>query len=829
MICTTRHRLRSSRNRARSPIGRSPWDRLESRIALSAVIGTSPSAGEILRNSPEGFHIRFDTPIDAFSIGFTDIAVTRVNDDGSTTPAFEESDLPYGDLDPDDPTEFILTPSRPLGPGRYRLVLSGASGLSDLDGGLAADPDGNDRDLADFTIARPGVGLSDAESLGTIGPELRSVAGELDFDSDPSAVKLYQFQLRKGHNWRLGVEVTAQRDGSPLNASLALFDATGQLLETGDLGRPDAPFDPFLFRGLKPGTYYIGVSGQGNLPDAPGGYDVTLATPGVALPQSGGVFTLNLVADEADLPGALVDFRVSHADPLDPTPTGFAVQFSTPLDLGGSGSDVFDKSTGGVQVVDSRGRAWPVAAVNYDSEHSAISFLFLDRLPEGRYVVKLDAENPLVDLAGIAPTSPTLPKGVLATFAVAPDLRARADDGSLPIAGEVRNEGDHTEDLGPLTPNLALDGIERTFTLEPGQSATLRFVNLYRDFYKIRIRQTGGVLDTDLNGGGQSEEYLTESGSDGFDDTFLQDFAKGEYFVKFEAVGDGPVTVTIRLSIGAFSWDSLLANGLGQGAALNLRLVSNDPFASLPQGSGTRITPNPIGSTATGPSAGPHAPSATPAGPEFVEETPKPAATEALTAALASRDTVGPTLDVGGTLVGRPASDADHVAAVGPASGAGSYALASAGVGPGQAIAASGSLRGSFSPLSDRPEHAEDQAPITDGSELPEFAPKPNREESGDAANAPKDAEVAQAIATGGEATVVEDAPADIPTEPADRSVEEEEEASSGIMPWVASLIGATAIGARWMKRRADARRSKPTFAARRIPAPHTPLARVRV
>ena len=83
-----------------------------------------------------------------------------MNDDGTVVAAFGRRRFPYEEVAFDDATDLVLTSSRQLAPGHYRLVLPGWSGLSGIDGSLAAAPDGSDLTLADFTIARPGVGLS---------------------------------------------------------------------------------------------------------------------------------------------------------------------------------------------------------------------------------------------------------------------------------------------------------------------------------------------------------------------------------------------------------------------------------------------------------------------------------------------------------------------------------------------------------------------------------------------------------------------------------------------------------------------------------------------
>src|SRR5262249_50219728 len=144
--------------------------------------------------------------------------------------------------------------------GHYQVWVFGSSGITDTDGDLLV-PDGNTLVLGDFDVAVAGVTLGDAVDVATPGPTPIDVRGSLDFQSNPYAVALYRIQLAPGHFWRLGLEVTAQRDGVMLDTALAVFDDRGRPIAIDETGRRDAPMDPYLFAGLQAGTYYIGVSG----------------------------------------------------------------------------------------------------------------------------------------------------------------------------------------------------------------------------------------------------------------------------------------------------------------------------------------------------------------------------------------------------------------------------------------------------------------------------------------------------------------------------------------------------------------------------------------
>ena len=226
-------------------------------------------------------------------------------------------------------------------------------------------------------------------------------------------------------------------------------------------GRRDAPHDPFLFAGLRPGTYYVGVSGTGNLPGEPGGYDPATRSAGsVPQTQAGGPFTLHIVADPADSPTQLLSFAVDQADPLNPQPTGLTLGFSGTLKFSGTIKfDGFPDLNDTIKVVDQAGHTWPVAFANYNESEARISYLFRQPLPEGVYTVRLPAQGGLVDLAGLSPVAPGEPEGVLGTFTVGPS-QPRSDP----------------TDLGALLPDAALAGVPIDVALAPGASVSYRVV-----------------------------------------------------------------------------------------------------------------------------------------------------------------------------------------------------------------------------------------------------------------------------------------------------------------------------------------------------------------
>ena len=398
-------------------------ERLEPRRVRSfATVAVDPAPGAHLTTSPAVLTVTFDHPIDPTSLGLGDIQLDEVDGSGGLT-SIDGATEAVGRRD----DQLILTPGEPPSPGHYEIILAGGSGLLSTDEeGLSGD--GTDQALGDFWIvAKEGVGLGDAIDLGTPGPTPTSTSGTLDFQANPYDVALYKITLPEGHFWRLGLEVSAKRDGGSLDSALALFDDQGRPIATDDFGRLDAPYDPFLFAGLRPGTYYVGVSGTGNLPGEPGGYDlVTRSAGSVPQTQAGGPFTLHIVADPADSPTQLLSFAVDQADPLDPQPTGLTLGFSGTINVVGPASGINDA----IEVVDQAGHTWPVAFANYNESEARISYLFRQPLPEGVYTVRLPAQGGLVDLAGLSPVAPGEPDGVLGTFTVGPS-QPRSDPTDL--------------------------------------------------------------------------------------------------------------------------------------------------------------------------------------------------------------------------------------------------------------------------------------------------------------------------------------------------------------------------------------------------------------
>ncbi len=616
------------------------------------VLATEPAGNTTLDRPPTTLTIVFDRPIVALPVMSGDILLDRIGEDGKANAVVDVYSNLTESLDTTH-TRLTLTLNQTLKPGQYRILLSRFSMLTGANGERLASTE-VDQSLAEFTVRKPGVTLDDATDLGQVGPTEIQKGDVLDFTVDPQAVALYKIVLTPDHTrWRLGLEVTAQRDGSPLNAALTLFDAQGHPLATAESGRATAPRDPFLFAGLAPGTYYVGVSGRNNLPDLPGGYDLVNGDPGVITQtQAGGPFTLHVAADPAETPPALLNFHLIHGDPLDPNPTGFSLQFSGPLALGDVDGELTHAASANVEVVDRHGVVWPLAGVQYDETEARVSYVFARPLPPGEYIIRVPGPGGLKDLSGLNLGSIGKTDGVLASFRVLP--------------GEAAEKA--SNDLGVLRPDPQTR-LEWDVDTAPDTASTYRFVVLFPAYYRLDAPSAGRGLGLRLDGPDGRVPLSTEARADAGALWYL---TPGVYSLRVSGPRGVPLKTQLTLRVSTFRWESLLQNGVGQGPALNLRLIA--PVAS------TTITPSP-GAPSEGSSGSPTAPlpSSTPPVPAPPNTTPNSPGTTPSSSAGSDSTRSQPSaptgqgglfLSLGGQPVGQPSGPAATLTALGPQSGA---------------------------------------------------------------------------------------------------------------------------------------------------------------
>ncbi len=611
---------------------------------LDPIFGTTVSDGNI------SITVKFDRPIDPGSLAF-DFEIYQVDTSGNLTP-IDSLGTYVMETPGDDGSSVVLTTTQPLSPGTYSVVLLGGAGITGLDGSAVSF---DDQTLGSFTVATPDVGLADATDLGSIGSTPVSVSDTIDPATPFQDVRLYKISLPNTHKtWQLGLEVYASRIGSDLLSTLSLFDSKGNVIATSQTGRSDAPHDPYLFDGLKPGVYYVGVSSVSNVPGTPTGYNPAQGIAGQAsLDDAAGNFKLDVVADSADTPTYVKSFFLNYGDPASTTPTGFTMQFSTAINE----ATLANWTATALKLVDSHGTTWTVHSMSYDEATASVMFQFDKVLPQGNYSVQLGPDGWLVNLANQAPISVGYAPGTLAMFSVGP----------------TKGPND-PHNIGPLPKDVATAGVSESVTLGPKKTTSYRLVILGPGFYDLEATYNGTAPTATLTAGGQTLPVtLGQSGNMARNLIWLN---PGVVTIDI-ASGGGQTRVGFTFKVSSSLWEQLLVNGVGQSSALSLRLINPSEISA---GAG------PVGSGGYGPAegvAGVPAPApstdgsgapANPGGTPLTTTSNGPATTSG---APGSSLLVAPS----GGLVGHPVELSEQVAVVGPTTPGGSAAMAFNGAG----------------------------------------------------------------------------------------------------------------------------------------------------
>ncbi len=549
--------------------------------------------------------------------------------------------------------------SAPLSPGVYNIVM-----LNDTDTeciwNLPCPPlPTPSLALGELTIAPPAVvnpaaTLSNATALGTIRTQVQSITGSLDLASLEN-VNLYAITLGPGHFWRLGVQLEAQQIGSPLRGALTLFDSSGNALATSNAGTGgfDSPADPYLFSGLKPGVYYIGVSGAGNLGEQSGGYDPrssgTFGTSGNQ--QAGGKYTLDLFADPADTPTRVLGAALQWGDPSGTSPTGLILGFSSSIDV--NSVDAAANNHSAIWVVDQSGHSWFLTPTSYDASLAQMSFAFDQPLPPGEYTLFDSPSDGLKDLAGWSPVAPGLPQGVLATWTVPP----RTPD---VVPGN----------LGVVWPSQQ-DGVAGSELILAGRDATSQVFVPAQGLYTLRTSVSQGTLAIDR--AGPDGLVVVDPGSQGTSHQYTLDLEPGLYVFTFRNPGTQAALAGWQIVPASIDHENLTDNGVGQSVALSLRLV-NPTSSSLTMDGTTGLSPAP---DSTGPVAAPGTFTLAFAVPTLISLSESSGGVAPLPASLF--------VTVNSGLLGAPAAVGGPIEAVGPMVPGGMLALANgtAGLLPG--------------------------------------------------------------------------------------------------------------------------------------------------
>ncbi len=666
---------------------------LESRHLLSVLpIEAVPVGGDPLSPSPTSLVVTFgQDAVSGFPWMDGDIQLDQINNDGTTTQLFVDTStppsapfipMPTASLSYESGTQvsYTIPLNQKLPAGSYSIVLAGNMPLSFILAGAmdsSSYTDGSwdwtsDQTITDFTVAPAvvptvptGVTFNEATPLDLIGSQVTTLPGSLD----PAAAQtyaLYQVTLGPGHFWRLGVELDPPQTGSSLLGALTLFDPQdprGDVLITRDSGTglPSSPDNPYFFTGLDPGVYYIGVSGAGNLPGQPGGYDPVTGTIGTAgQPQAGGAYDLRVVADPADSLTQVTGFSLQRADTLNSTPTGLTLTFSGAIDPNSL------MSNSAVLVYDALGKAWPMTLSSYDGSQCQMSFVFNQPLPSGQYTVVVPSGG-LVDLTGRAPDSPGH-KGVLASFTVEPQT-------SQAVAGN----------LGVLWPSPQAQ-VSQFATIPPGQEFVSRVVVPVTGVYTLKTTFTQGSVA--ILRAGPDGVAVIDPASSGPSNTYEMPLEAGVYLVSFRTVSPQPAVGQWTFQMASIDHESIVDNGVGQSAALNLSLVnpvSSSWTSGHPSGA-TPVLPADLGLVLS--------PSSPQSGSITVPIAAPVGSGEAVAATGVSVIPASLVVTVSTGLLGTPALQNEPVAVVGPVVAGGSTALASSfsGLLPGIIYRSPGSL-----------------------------------------------------------------------------------------------------------------------------------------
>ena len=628
---------------------------LEVRNLLSSagIASVTPADGALLTQSPQQIVVTFNrNDIPSWISGF-DLQIEELNGNGSTTPLWNSSDTPPEYTNPGGnqliiPLQYMnpfsgATQNITLQPGTYQVDLPAYSGVSYAASGAAdgLTPLWNpfaDYAIGTFTVLGQGATLAGATNLGTVGSSAETVSGSLTPSNYQQAVDLYKVNLARGHDWQLGLNVVASAIGSELQPALSLFDAQGNLIATRNAGTGTAsdPTDPYLFAGLAPGTYYVGVSGAGNLPNIAGGYNPTTGTPGiVGLNQAAGPygFQLELVATPHDQPAQVTSFQVNRLDALSPAPTSLTLTFSSAIGL--SNVFVVDGQQHALELYDSHGQLWATTPESYNTQTATLQLMIDEPLPAGSYTLVAPTQGGLVDLTGAAVTAPGQPAGVLGTFNVAPGIANTAGDLGVLWPSQANK----------VWPTAADSFVEQT-TLSNRSQSTYRFVVTIPGYYKLQTQVVGGLTSMVLFGNGQTNVLSTSSV--GLANTSVN-LTPGTYELRFANTGSTPVTVDWLFKYVSIDWEKIIDNGVGQYYSLSLGLVSSDASSGVSGSSAIVAAPANPGSFLGGFSSGP------------------------LTSSLFATQT--------SSLMGAPTVATESIGVVGPTVESGSIAIADAATG----------------------------------------------------------------------------------------------------------------------------------------------------
>ncbi len=320
--------------------------------------------------------------------------------------------------------------------------------------------------------------------------------------------------------------------------------------------------------------------------------------------------------------------------------------------------------TSPVLLYDASGKAWPMTLSSYAG--SQVSFVFNQPLPQGQYTVVVPPSGGLADLTGRAPVSPGPNPGVLATFTVEPQT-------SQAVAGN----------LGVLWPSPQIQ-VSQFATIPPEYEFVSRVVVPVTGLYTLETTFTQGsvaILRDGPDGVASIDPASTSN-------TYEMPLEAGVYLVSFRTVGAQQAVGQWTFKVASIDHESIVDNGVGQGAALSLGLVnpiSSSVTSGSPSGA-TTVLPANLGLV--------FSPSSPQSGSSSFSVAAPGGSGEAVAATGVSVIPASLLVTVNTGLLGSPSSQNEPVGVVGPVVAGGSTALAGnfPGLPPGIFLGSSGQV-----------------------------------------------------------------------------------------------------------------------------------------
>jgi hypothetical protein len=525
------------------------------------VLAADPGPAAILGNSPLILRVDLSSALDPGTVQLGENVHLTFNPAG-TFGSGQDQDVPFAGFNlSTDGTELQLLMQAPLGPGYYKLDLAGdgSSGVPVLadPNGLALGTTADNPQGQDFSMTFQVAGIKDlgqttsidtiatADNLGNLintGIRLTGAIGNDSTDPirfNPGNVDIYSFTITGAGRFALTAEVDAQRIGSPLDAGLSLFevgaDQQVHLIASNDNSLNATPAtngtiplfsDPVLFTGLTAGTYYLAVSGSGNVPDPAAGlypgvngvFDPEISHSGQA-GFSTGPYVLDLGVQADNVPPQVIATSIATGAVLNSPPTQLTVQFSEDVNLTQLALNAYEQTgqsnIDSVYIQGTDGARYYPRLTSWESTTHQATFLMLDGLPNGDYQLHLSGTLGLTDLAG-NPLVGNDPSGdYVVSFSVNGPPRGSNGDPLTWIDAGFNHSLVHAQSLGVLFPHELQFGAGVTIERDPASPGVHGFGG-QADYYQFSVLQNRPytvTLDAPSLSGFASIQLLNEDGT----------------------------------------------------------------------------------------------------------------------------------------------------------------------------------------------------------------------------------------------------------------------------------------------------------------------------